>query len=143
MIPNFYIIEKDQEQTVGFDVDVTFDMEGVKNYITTEITNVEFINGRVLNNHTTYAKVTINLYDAEWLSEEGALASAVRFFNKLIKEPHILTRMLNEVYGEIKTSKLFKQYIAASCHKVTECELLKKKPIRGKPGYYELYITYK
>jgi hypothetical protein len=146
MIPNFYIIEKDQEQTVGFDVDVTFDMEGVKNYITTEITNVEFINGRVLNNHTTYAKVAINIYDATWLGElceANTLAQTVRFFNKIAKEPHILTRMLNEVYSEIKTSKLFKQYMAASCHKVTECELLKKKPIRGKPGYYELYITYK
>jgi hypothetical protein len=143
MIPNFYIIEKGQEQIVGFDVDVTFDMEAVKEYITTEITNIEFINGRVLNNHNTYAKVTINLYDAEWLGQEGTLASAVRFFNKLIKEPAILVRMLNEVYGEIKTSKLFKQYMAASCHKVTECELLKKKPIRGKSGYYELYITYR
>ena len=142
MIPNFYIIEKDQEQTVGFDVDVEFDMEGVKSYITTEITNVEFINGRVLNNHTTYAKVTINLYDAKWLSEEGTIASAVKFFNKLIKEPAILTRMLNEVYGEIKTSKLFKQYLASSCHKVEEAQLLKKVSIRGNPGYYELYIVY-
>ena len=143
MIPNFYIIEKGQEQTVGFDVDVVFDMGGVRDYITTESTNVEFIDGRVLNNHTTYAKVTINLYDAEWLGEEGTIASAVRFFNKLIKEPAILVRMLNEVYSEIKTNKLFKQYLAHCCHKVTECKLLKKKPIRGKPGYYELYITYK
>ena len=143
MIPNFYIIEKGQEQTVGFDVDVDFDMEGVKDYITTEITNVEFINGRVLNNHTTYAKVSINLYDAIWLAQEGTLTRSSKFFNKLIKEPTILVRMLNEVYSEIKTSKLFKQYLATSCHKVTECELLKKKPIRGKPGYYELYITYK
>ena len=105
MIPNFYIIEKDQEQTVGFDVDVTFDMEGVKNYITTEITNVEFINGRVLNNHTTYAKVTINLYDAEWLSEEGALASTVRFFNKLIKTCSINFSSMNifRFSGSIKT----------------------------------------
>ena len=142
MIPNFYIIEKGQEQTVGFDVDVTFDMEGVKSYIVTEITNVEFSNGKDLNGHSNYAKISINICDATWLGEEGILASAVRFFNELAKEPHILTRMLNEVYKEIKTSKLFKQYLAASCYKVTECELIKKTSIRGKPGYYELYVAY-
>ena len=142
MIPNFYIIEKGQEQTVGFDVAVTFDMESVKAYIVTEITNVEFSNGKELNGHSNYAKVAINIYDATWLGEEGTLAPTVRFFNKLAKEPHILTRMLNDVYKEIKTSKLFKQYLAASCHKVTECELIKKTSIRGKPGYYELYVAY-
>ena len=142
MIPNFYIIEKDQEQTVGFNVDVTFVMEGVKSYIVTEITNVEFSNGKELNGHSNYAKVSINIYDATWLGEEGTLAPTVRFFNKLAKDPHILTCMLNEVYKEVKTSKLFKQYLAASCHKVTECELIKKTSIRGKPGYYELYVAY-
>ena len=142
MIPNFYIIEKGQEQTVGFDVNVDFDMEGVKDYITTEITNVEFINGKVLNNHTTYAKVSINLYDAEWLAQEGTLTRSSKFFNKLIKEPTILVRMLNEVYNDVKKSKLFKRYLANSCHKVTECELIKKTSIRGNPGYYELYIKY-
>lgn len=143
MIPNFYIIDRGQEQTVGFDVDVTFDIERVKDYIVTEITNIEFIHGKDLKGHATYAKVSINLYDVVWLAEEELLTKSSKFFNKLVKEPAILIRMLNEVYSEIKTSKLFKQYMAASCHKVTECELLKKTSIRGNPGYYELYIAYK
>ena len=142
MIPNFYIIEDGHEQTVGFDIDSVFDVESTKDYISTVISNIEFINGRVLNDHTTYAKVTIKLYDAEWLKENGCLARSARFFNKNIKDPKNLVNMINSVYLDIKDTSLFKKYLRPYCRKILSAELIKKSCVHNKSGYYHLYIAY-
>ena len=142
MIPNFYIIENLEQQTVGFNTESVFDIESSKDCISTVISNIEFINGKALNNHTNYAKVTIKLYDAEWLKENGCLTKSARFFNTHVKEHKNLVNLINSVYQDINGTHLFKKYMSPYCRRISSAQLIKKSCVHNKPGYYHLYIAY-